>query len=337
MASANIAYVFIGGAALAAVVATFGVVKLVESYQTPADAVEKDVKTTNVVMARRTLYQGVEIASDDLWVRSIPTEYLPEVVADAKTSEKSKAEVFKSRERVVGQVPAERILKNEIIRPERLADSGAGTGLNAVIARGMRALSLDLRNGDAITSFLQPGNYVDVLVTMEDEIGGLHTETLMQSVFIVGVNSKAENESEEDKASRGKQRPSVTFMVTPEQAEQLAYATEMGDVSLALRNVQDLTFDPTTQFDIDGVLRRISAQKEADPAARMVRVPTGPVGSPRPAPVAADPVPVEPVRSNAPQIDIIRGNQHTSVPAEEKVNLPGGEGAANNAERRQKK
>lgn len=337
MASANIAYVFIGGAALAAVVATFGVVKLVESYQTPVDTVEKDVKTTNVVMARRTLYQGVEIASDDLWVRSIPTEYLPEVVADAKTSEKSKAEVFKSRERVVGQVPAERILKNEIIRPERLADSGAGTGLNAVIARGMRALSLDLRNGDAITSFLQPGNYVDVLVTMEDEIGGLHTETLMQSVFIVGVNSKAENETEEDKASRGKQRPSVTFMVTPEQAEQLAYATEIGDVSLALRNVQDLTFDPTRQFDIDGVLRRIHAQKEADPAAHIVRAPTGPVGTPRPAPVAADPVPVEPVRSNAPQIDIIRGNQHTSVIAEEKINLPGGEGAANNAERRQKK
>lgn len=325
MASANIAYAFIGGAGLAAIVATIGVVRLVESYQTPIDTAEKEVKTVNVVVARRTLYQGVEISNDDLWVASIPPEYLPQITTADDKKELKKAEVFKTRERVVGQVPRERILKNEIIRPERLADGATGLGLNAVIARGMRAVSLDLRGADAITHFLAAGNYVDVLVTLEDELGNLRTEPLMQTVFIVGVNSRAENEQDADVDKRGKQKPSVTFMVTPEQAEQLSYAAEMGDISLALRNVQDIEYDPYAAYDINGVLRRIY-QKTA---------PVAPVATVRSVPQPSAPnnprevVPVAEPKTDGPTIDIIRGGTHQRIDAVDKPLIPGSDNATN--------
>ncbi|HMV66233.1 MAG TPA: Flp pilus assembly protein CpaB [Myxococcota bacterium] len=328
MASANIAYAFIGGAALAAIVATIGVVRLVESYQTPIDTAEKDVKTINVVVARRTLYQGVEISNDDLWVTSIPPEYLPQVTEAEDKKELKKAEVFKTRERVVGQVPRERILKNEIIRPERLADGTRGVGLNAFIARGMRAVSLDLRGADAITHFLAPGNYVDVLVTMEDELGNLRTEPLMQTVFIVGVNSRAENESDVDVDKRGKQKPSVTFMVTPEQAEQLAYAEELGDVSLALRNVQDTDYEQYKAYDINGVLRRIY-QKAPVERATVASVRSVPQAAPKAEPAAAPPP------SDGPTIDIIRGGMHMRVEAQDKPLIPGSDDGTNSKGARQ--
>jgi Flp pilus assembly protein CpaB len=322
MASANIAYAFIASAGLAAIIATFGVVKLVESYQRPTTVTEKEVETMNVVVARRTLYQGIEIRNEDLWIRSIPVEYKPKVVVNATTNEVRNADVYNMRERVVGQVPRERILKNELIRRERLADANTGIGMNANIARGMRAISLDLRNGDAITFFLQPGYHVDVLVTLEDELGNLRTETLMQSVFIVGVNSRAENESEAERDRRGKQKPSVTFMVNPEQAEQLAYAAEIGDVSLSLRNAGDTIYREQGAYDIDGVLRRLKVQVEAvEPVARIVSQPSS--YTPR-APTRVEvEMPVEEPRDRGPQIDIIRGGTRQTVDAVDRPLLPG--------------
>ena len=148
-ANQNVAYAFIGGAILFGLAASYGVMSLVNKADMPDEEVVEEIDTVTVVAASRTLYQGVHISTEDLFVVNVPPDYLP-VVTDAESLESTKAEVFSSRERVVGQVPRERILKNEFIRPERLADGAAGIGLNAVIPRGMRAVSLELRGAAAI-------------------------------------------------------------------------------------------------------------------------------------------------------------------------------------------
>ena len=274
MASRNLAQFFLIGSVLTALGGTWGIVSLMNAQEAARDTAKraKVSRTVTVVAASRTLYQGVEITADDLYVIQIPPEYLPMVdpaVAEEATEEtkeegakadsataKIKAQVFTTRERVIGQVPRERILKNEIIRPERLADVSSGVGLNAFIQRGMRAVSIDLTGSSALTHFLQPGNYVDVLVTIEDDNGAMRTEPLMQSVFVLAVNSRAENEDDDDVKSRGKQTPSVTFMVMPEQAEELAFAAEIGKLAISLRNIQDTNFSDIDAMTLNAVLRR---------------------------------------------------------------------------------
>ncbi len=253
----NVALAFIGGAIVVAIGATWGIFELLDQYQNQAGPEEREVKTTTVVAASRTLYQGVTITNDDLFVVKIPPEYLPKITEGEAATIKD-VDVFSSRERVVGRVPRERILANELVRPERLADGNAGVGLHAMIPQGMRAISLDLRGSDAITGFLEPGNYVDVVVTMKDELGELYTKTILQTVLILGVNSKAENESTADVARRGKQRPSVTFLVTQAQAEELAFANEMGKVSLSLRNVLDASYTDLDGATLDQLLNRLT-------------------------------------------------------------------------------
>jgi pilus assembly protein CpaB len=304
-ASQNIAIGFIGGAVLVAAGAVYGVFALIDRNQGTEVEEVKEVETVTVVAASRTLYQGVSIAPEDLFVVNVPPDYLP-VVANAETGEVTEAEVFSSRELVVGQVPRERILKNEYIRPERLADGSAGVGLNAVIPRGMRAVSLEVRGEHAVTGFLEPGNYVDVLVTMEDELNRTSTETLLQAVFVLGVNSKAENETEQDAADRGKQRPSVTFLVTPKQAEELVFADELGTVSLALRNVQDVTYENLSSTDLASLLARYKAAPGAP--VEITRIKT------------VRPV-IEDV-TRGPQIDIIRGPVRVTVEAKNLENQP---------------
>jgi pilus assembly protein CpaB len=285
VASRNLAQFFLIGSVLTALGGTWGIVSLMNAQEAARDTAKKAKvsRTVTVVAASRTLYQGVEITADDLYVIQIPPEYLPMVdpavaeeaseesteevaKADSATS-KIKAQIFTTRERVIGQVPRERILKNEIIRPERLADVSSGVGLNAFIQRGMRAVSIDLTGSSALTHFLQPGNYVDVLVTIEDDNGAMRTEPLMQSVFVLAVNSRAENEDDDDVKTRGKQTPSVTFMVMPEQAEELAFAAEIGKLAISLRNIQDTNFSDIDAMTLNAVLRRAVQPGLADDGA----------------------------------------------------------------------
>lgn len=253
----------------------------------------RSAETVPVVIAKRTLYQGVSVTNEDLDVIELPPGVLP-IVEDPTTETTVAAEVFSARERVVGQVPRERILPNEIIRPERLADGNAGVGLNAVIPRGMRAISVPLNGADAISGFLEPGSYVDVLVTMEDELGRPRTQTILQAVFVLGVNSRAANEEDAQVYSRGKQSPSVTFLVTPKQAEDLAFADALGSISLSLRNVQDVNYETVAGATMEALLERYKRKVE-EPVKKIERK----------APIRREP--------EGTTVKVIRGNQTTNA------------------------
>lgn len=246
---------FVGGAVGLAAAAMFGVVQVLTSLDQQADEAARPKDLVTVVVADRQIYAGEVITAEDLTTWTISARYLPKL-KDEETGEVVDFQFFNNIEEVIGQVPKERVLRNELLRPERLSVASTGQGLNAIIQPGMRGISVDLRGGDAISGFLEPGNFVDILVTMPDERRIQRTETIMQSVLVIGVNSRAQNESAEEAEIRGKQRPSVTFMVTPEQAEEIAFAAELGVLSLSLRNRMDKSRGSLGGADLDNVLAR---------------------------------------------------------------------------------
>ena len=149
----------------AAAMAVVVVFLVISSYQQQIVAAEKKDDTVLVMVAARDLYQGITIEDGDLEMRHLPPTFVPN-------------SVLRQREQAVGRVPRERILKDEFIREERLAESEAGLGLNAIIPRGMRALSINISNGSAVSGFLNPGNYVDVLVTLDGDEEQEEAETV---------------------------------------------------------------------------------------------------------------------------------------------------------------
>jgi pilus assembly protein CpaB len=228
--------------------------KLITNYQLKIDEAKRPEDTVMVIVAARDLYQGVTITEDDLYAVQIPPKYLPEGV-------------FLSPEHVVGRIPRERILANEFVRADRLADPESGVGLNAVIPRGMRAISINISDGAALSGFLNPNNYVDVLVTVQPEEATSaqkmpETRTLLQAVFVLGVNSRMQKETAETaKEKRGSQKPSVTLLVTADQAEQIAHAENLGEIVLTLRNDLDVNFTPLAGVDIGDLRRKLEAPK----------------------------------------------------------------------------
>ncbi len=233
--------------------------QLITQYQVKIDEAKRPEDMVMVIVAARDLYQGVTITEDDLYAVQIPPRFLPEGV-------------FLSPEHVVGRIPRERILANEFVRADRLADPESGVGLNAVIPRGMRAISVNVTDGAALSGFLNPGNYVDVLVTYTPTEGKQNkkkpeTKTILQAVFVLGVNSRSQNEStDEARELRPRQRPSVTLLVTAEQAERVAHAENMGQIVLSLRNDLDVIVSSLGGVDLDDLRSKIEA-----PVIRRVR------------------------------------------------------------------
>ncbi len=204
-----------------------GLFALVGSYEEALQAANRSDDEVMVIVAARDLYQGVPVTEADLYAVQMPTRYLP-------------TGVFLSPEHVVGRIPRERILANELVRGARLSNPEEGSGLNGVIPRGLRAVSVDIGDGAALSGFLQPGSYVDVLVTLQSDSGQAHgspqTRTALQAVFVLGVNGRLAK----GEATQRSARSSVTLLLSPARAEQLTHAQILGELVLSLRPNDDV-------------------------------------------------------------------------------------------------
>ena len=169
-------------------------------------------ETRPVVVARHDLNVGLPITEDDVIVRELPVDMLPE------------GQVFATVEEVRCRVPHERVLGNEPVRLERLADAERGVGLNALIAEGKRAMMLE--PDQELDGMLQPGSYPDVVVAWE--LPGAerwHVETVATGLLVLAVDGV-----------------SVVLEVTSEEAEVLSQVGGAGELHLILRHDTDLTW-----------------------------------------------------------------------------------------------
>ena len=224
---------------IGAAIAAMAVVRVLQSAESEVEAARKGPDTIPVVIATRDLDMGLTITDEDVTIRHL----LPEMVPTEQ--------VFKQLDVVIGRTPRAKILSNEPIRGERLASAEAGVGLNALIRKGMRAMTVQVDDQSGVGGFIQPGNYVDVIVTIrpDDQRGRSKwaTETILSGIPVLTVASsqpkaeKAKDDEPKRRTPARKQKPSVTLELTPEQAEKLALAVSKGDVHLVLRGDLDIT------------------------------------------------------------------------------------------------
>ena len=237
------ALAFLGLSFFAALFVALIVYQMFQSFQQELVAVQTVEETVQVVVAAHDMHQGRTIAEQDLVLTEMPLNFISPGVLRESTE-------------AVGRTARERILQGEFIRKERLAVPEAGSGMTAIIPRGMRAIKLDISGGSAVSGFLNPGNYVDVIVTVEAEDGEkAQTNTILQSIEVLAVNTRmgaSTNESSNNQQSKPRKvRPAVTLAVTPDQAEDVVQAKGEGTVTLTLRNDIDVT-----EIESHGVLSK---------------------------------------------------------------------------------
>jgi pilus assembly protein CpaB len=146
--------------------------------------------------------------------------------------EETRAEVYGAAVR-----PARDTAAGEPIRRGNIVKPGDRDFLQVVLTPGARAIAIPVATGGASTGLLFPGDRVDVILTQnfKGESAVITrrsvSETVVENLRVLAIDTP------DAKAPSGSFGRTVTLEVTPQQAEKINVATELGKLSLTLRSV----------------------------------------------------------------------------------------------------
>ncbi len=232
---------------------------LVEPPPAPV-TVEKQVNSTEVLVAGADIAVGQIVNEGNFrWV-SWPTE-----AAARGYITKQNGGMAKMRE-ISGSVARSALIAGEPITAQKLIKAGQGGVLAAILPQGMQAISTKIKAETAAGSLILPNDHVDVILIrrMRGNNGGedMVSDVLFRNVRVIAIGQQIE--TKEGKKSADSSASTATLELTPRQAEMMALANSMGEITLALRSVADLSTDPARSGNVN-------LDKERGNAIRVLR------------------------------------------------------------------
>jgi pilus assembly protein CpaB len=181
--------------------------------------------TVDVTVASETLTIGSRIEPYHVRIVRWPLDAEPEgAIHDVK--------------KVVGRIARTTLQKNRPVVEADLISEGAGL-LPLLITEGMRGMSVKVDKVTGVSGFVTPSSRVDVLVSGNVEGAGdqereLQSKLVLQNIKVLAIGTTIEQQDNE-----ATEVPTVTLLLTPEDAEKLILAARQEPVHLALRNYRD--------------------------------------------------------------------------------------------------
>lgn len=177
-----------------------------------------------VLVAARTLPTGAFLKPEHFEWIAFPDEAVPETYILREAFTESDLDGAVARQPLAAGEP---ITSPKIVRP---GDRGF---LAAVLKPGMRAVSVPINATTGISGFVFPGDAVDLLLTVQLELGGRErraTETVLSDVRVLAVDQRTNDQEGEPALAK-----TATLEVAPKEAEVIAVGMNMGVLSLSLR------------------------------------------------------------------------------------------------------
>ena len=196
-------------------------------------AAVKPQPSTRVVAAATDIKIGTVLAAPDLTTVQIMGTVPKSAILDAKNA--------------IGRGVTSSLYAGEPILEDRLAPVGSGGGLAATIKDGMRAIAVRVDQVVGVAGFVLPGMRVDILVSgtppnAAASGGGNNTQvrTILQNIEVLSAGTDIQKDAE----GKPQQVQVVNLLVTPEQAQVLALASNETRIQLVLRNPLDTKVAP---------------------------------------------------------------------------------------------
>ena len=207
-----------------AIAGSYFLYRWIERQRTPKEVVQVQAEAVPVVVATADLPWGTKLKPEMIKTSPYLKESLP-------------TGYFAGVNDLKNRVLITPLKINDPITEHKLAPTSIETGgVAAVIKSGKRAIAVKGDKVIGISGFINPGNRVDVLVTVKDpEKKEKKTKTILENILVLATGTQIqENE-------KGEPAPFdvYTLEVTLEEAEKLALAASEGRLQLALRSVID--------------------------------------------------------------------------------------------------
>ena len=193
-------------------------------------AAAKSVPTTRLVAAAKDIKIGAVLAATDLTTLQIVGTAPAGAILDPKNA--------------IGRGAVSAIYAGEPILDGRLAPSGSGGGLAITIRQGMRAIAVKVDQVVGVAGFVLPGMRVDVVISgippdMKND-QNTQARTVLQNIEVLSAGTDIQKDAE----GKPQQVQVVNLLVTPDQAQVMALASNQTRIQLVLRNPLDTKVDP---------------------------------------------------------------------------------------------
>jgi pilus assembly protein CpaB len=216
---------------------SLGTVVLVCLEALPQRVATDTAATDEILVATGALSPGSFLRTKDvMWQRyagkTEPSQIRrsPGSTDNGDLNQQSRGEVF------VGAALRENVASGEPIRRSAIVRPGDRDFLQIVLLPGARAIAIPLATGGPSTSLLSPGDHVDVILTQTFKndpslVRRSVSETVVESLRVLAIDAA---DTKPTTGSTGSGR-TVTLEVTPQQAEKISLAPQLGKLSHRLR------------------------------------------------------------------------------------------------------
>ncbi len=227
-----------------------------QQIQEERDEITRDMRP--VVVASADIPAGTPLSEEMVTTEEVPAQFLPGNPLEAQD-----INIY------LGMSVAEDLSAGEMILTSHFSTRETAHTLSGTIPTGERAMTVPVDAISGVGGLLQPGDRVDILGTFpvgqEDELIpeasggdsiGFVTMSLLQNVTLLAVGQNFGDAHETGQVRWGGYGH-VTLAMTPEEAELMIVAQTRGDLTLLLRNREDLETVPVTRRTLREVLEEL--------------------------------------------------------------------------------
>jgi pilus assembly protein CpaB len=230
-------------------VASIGISQIIEQNKNSPVATE----TEAILVAMKPITAQEQLKAENVKLEQWPKNLIPPKAL-------TKIEEIEGRRVRHSLAPGEPILQNKLVSEQDMRPT-------IEVPPGYRLKAVHADAVSAVGNLIQPGDRVDVLVYLKNFKGGAQmqaTSTILQDIKVFAVNDQWRPNDESGGESIATKN--VTLLLTPEQAERLTLASELGKVSLVLRSPDDQlkteVSHGTTASDLFGISQERNREGE---------------------------------------------------------------------------
>lgn len=192
--------------------------------------VRKGWDLTEVLVASDEITEGTELTPEMVARRAVPAQFVTSSVVRPENEGS-----------VLGAKVLVSLQRGDPILWSQFASTRSVDRLSKSVQKKLRAVTINVNKTSSVGGWVRPNDHVDVIGTFRDPATNEQVAvTLMENVTVLATGKITGTTNVNLIPENQREYSDVSLIVGPEEAEAVVLAAELGTLSLALRNEEDV-------------------------------------------------------------------------------------------------